>query len=408
MFEIENDKIGLYLKELITSKYPSIRKFCISYVNKINKNKTEEEKIATEIRQTVNRVSQILNGRKSIQIYDLPIFSDLLGISFEQILSAGKVFKPISDRITNYNISFSKNENEWIEYLNNKENIAFYADEYGKTVIDYAIEFKNFALIKFLINNGYITFASDDEKLGFDDFGASTKLKGRQFVEKNIVNELYQNKTLRTKIILLALENNDYDILEEMKAREFVPQLNAQYYLVNDINFSDYYDEKFISAILNSNIRTIKYFCDEYYVKTKYYNEEILWIFPYINELIKKAVVENSDKAEMLLDMAIKHNEYAHENLKKAVFNALKMIKKDLNIGYNEALEKIFRRFLINKQSNIISLDCNFFQNNIRIMTNIVYVNIKTKNKKIQDKIIKMNEIYFQIVDIKNNLIKIN
>ena len=152
MFELKtNEEIGSYLRELILSKYPSCRQFCIAYLdisvdysNDINDQKSED------IRKLANRISQILNGKKSIQTYDLPIFSELLDVSCEQMLSAGAISVPITNRRTNYNIAFSTDERDWIDYLNREDCIAAYADEFGKTVLDYALEFKNYGFIRFL------------------------------------------------------------------------------------------------------------------------------------------------------------------------------------------------------------------------------------------------------------------
>lgn len=113
MFELKtNEDIGDYLKELILSKYPSCRQFCIAYLQLQGYDDNQEE-----IRKLTNRLSQILNGKKAIQTYDLPIFSELLGVSCEEMLSAGAVRKPLLNRRTNYNIAFSKDKNDWIDYL---------------------------------------------------------------------------------------------------------------------------------------------------------------------------------------------------------------------------------------------------------------------------------------------------
>lgn len=44
-----------------------------------------------------NRLSQMLNGNKGIQIYDLPVFTELLGISCEELLSAGRCFAGVRE-----------------------------------------------------------------------------------------------------------------------------------------------------------------------------------------------------------------------------------------------------------------------------------------------------------------------
>lgn len=59
-----------------------------------------------------NRICQIKKGNKSIQIYDLPVFAELLGVSTDDILSAGTVKLPTFTHKTNYSIVFSKEPKE--------------------------------------------------------------------------------------------------------------------------------------------------------------------------------------------------------------------------------------------------------------------------------------------------------
>ena len=123
MFELKtNEEIGKYLKDLILTKYSSCRQFCIAYVdltidfsNDINDQRSEE------IRKLTNRLSQILKGKKSIQTYDLPVFSELLDVSCEQMLSAGVNCLPKTNRRTNYNIAFSTDERDWIPKMREKQ-----------------------------------------------------------------------------------------------------------------------------------------------------------------------------------------------------------------------------------------------------------------------------------------------
>ena len=74
MFEVKDNKeIGAYLKKSILSKYRSCRQFCIAYLKF-----SGDDENPDEIRKLTNRVSQIINGKKTIQTYDLPLFSELL------------------------------------------------------------------------------------------------------------------------------------------------------------------------------------------------------------------------------------------------------------------------------------------------------------------------------------------
>ena len=409
MFELKtNEEIGAYLKKLILSKYPSCRQFCIAYIDLTCDFSDDPQDLRSdEIRKLTNRLSQILKGKKSIQTYDLPIFSELLDVSCEQMLSAGAVCKPITNRRTNYNIAFSTDERDWIEYLNREDCIASYADEFGKTVVDYAIEFKNYGFIRFLIENGYITLISDDKGYAGFNFGANTSLKVRPCEARTFDNELYENKILRTQIIALALENNDYAVLDEMRAREFPPQLTMTTNSVTGVKFADYYDEQYIEAILHSESKVIQYFCEEYYVKSHWQNDEFLWMFPFMDKLIIKAVKENS-KAITLLDAAIKHNEETYNNLKKAILFVAKQMKETIyrNTGFQEAISHTLSHFHICEEKNVISFHCYNIGESQKVVTNVIHADVRSKDPEIQSRLDRLNELYSQIINIKDHLIK--
>ena len=94
MFRVEEDnaQIGKYLADIIERKYKSKRAFCRAYIQASGGDPTSET-----INNMCNRLSQIIKGKKSIQTYDLPYFSELLGLSCEQILSAGECSVPTSN-----------------------------------------------------------------------------------------------------------------------------------------------------------------------------------------------------------------------------------------------------------------------------------------------------------------------
>ena len=152
MFKLEetNEKIGKYLLKLITEKYQNQRKFgqaCIS--------QRGEEILAENTARMSNRLSQIIKGKNAIQLDDLPIFTELLGVSCEEILSAGRFFAPKLDRLTNYSVAFSKNEAVWETYINHPDELILNTDEYGYTALDYAFKFKNSEFLNYLINKEY-------------------------------------------------------------------------------------------------------------------------------------------------------------------------------------------------------------------------------------------------------------
>lgn len=404
MFELKtNEEIGAYLKELILSKYSSCRKFCVAYL-RLQGYKDDDD----EIRRMTNRISQILNGKKTLQTYDLPIFSELLGVSCEEMLSAGAVRRPITNRRTNYNIAFSHNESDWIDYLNREDCIAAYADEFGKTVVDYAIEFKNYDFLKFLVENGYISLVTPDGSLQELNFGASTTLKERPYEHHTFHEELFTNMLLRTQLIALALESNDDTVLEKMRAREVPTQLMLTTHGPVSVSFGKYYDEHFINVILNSQEKVFNYFCEEYYVSSQWDKREFKWLFPFFDKLIEKAVKEGNNRLYTLLEIAIKHNEYTYNSLKKSILAAAKEYKERFgtNIGFTDIIADILRDFHLNDEGNVIVFNCYYVQTSQVVATNIVNVNVASNNQDVQTKIDTINNIYSKIVDIKNHLIK--
>lgn len=412
MFEIKtNEEIGRYLKELILSKYPSCRQFCIAYLemsvdysNDINDQKTED------IRKITNRISQILNGKKSIQTYDLPIFSELLDVSCEQMLSAGATSVPITNRRTNYNIAFSTDERDWIDYLNREDCIAAYSDEFGKTVLDYALEFKNYGFIRFLIDKGYIKLVSgtDSWKNSFN-FGAETSIKPRNDGSNTFQYQFDENVIFRTQIISLALENNDYNVLHEMKAREIPSQYSVTPFHSSSSRFNDYYDEHFIDTVIRSKSKVIKYFCEEYEVPCQWYGELYsVWLYPFFGKLIEKAVELKSKNIDLLLDTAIEHNEDIYNRLKKAILAVAKELKKIYfrNKGWQDAISDALRDYQVNKDDNVVTYRYHYVKESDTIVSNIICADITSKNLEIQAKIDKLNELYTNIIEIENHLIK--
>jgi hypothetical protein len=168
-----------------------------------------------------NRMSQIIKGTKAIQTYDLPIFTELLGVTCEQILSAGEYCVPKNRRTTNYSIAFSKSKKEWDEYIRREDKLILNPDEYDKTVIDYAIEAGNYKFIKYLMDKEYIWFVSNEHEHMFfyQTFGAGTSIERRKLGFHDMLQyKLNSEDNLRMGIIALAVANNDVKTLEMLKA----------------------------------------------------------------------------------------------------------------------------------------------------------------------------------------------
>lgn len=324
LIEIDNEKIGTYIAGLIEEKFPSARKFCMDYLRMINAKPTEDA-----IRNMANRLSQIKKGSKSIQIYDLPVFSELLEVSYEQILSAGKLNGPIKDRLTHYTVAQSHSEGIWMKYIDNVNTPVCNPDEYGKTVLDYAIAFQNYDLIKFLMDKGYIWFDSGKRQDYVLTFGAGTSLSRIKFDEYD--NEIFVRKPdmndlqyylatkdqLRRCIISFAIDREDTDMLTRLRARE-IPELynvHCLWWRSSASDFSSHYDDAMVTHIVKSSPIVLDYFTETFEIEDHmddrgHDDKGIrLFVFPYISRLLDLMIESNSDYLKQVLERTIAHNE---------------------------------------------------------------------------------------------------
>lgn len=339
-YQIDNQKIGAYISGLIEREFESARQFCNDYLQTRDGNKPTKE----AIQNMANRLSQIKKGTKAIQIEDLPIFSELLHVSFEQILSAGECGEPKNNRMTNYTIAQSHNRAKWVAYIEEKDKPILNPDEYGKNVLDYAIMFGNYDFLKFLINENYIWFDSRKDRDYVMTFGAGTniqpakfwKINNDVFIRTPDINDLQHKLTtedqLRMYIISFAADHNDLSMLEKLRARE-IPELyyKANYLSCQCPDFDIHYDKNMVSHIAKSSDRVLDYFTDPFEIREQYRNKDgssrkHIFVFPYISQLLDMLIENNSSFLKTALEKSIEHNESTKEKLKA-------LIKESINNG---------------------------------------------------------------------------
>lgn len=320
MFKIEknNEKTGRYLSNLIEQKYKSKREFCRAYIRTSGDEPNNET-----LNNMANRLSQIIKGKKAIQTYDLPIFTELLGVSCEQILSAGEYSAPISTRVTNYSIACSKNSAEWDKYINRADKLILNCDEYCKTVLDYALEFGNYEFIKYLMDNEYIWFDSRKDQDYILTFGAGTSIERRKvgYIDSGLNCKLMEEDELRINLVSLAADNNDIEMLNNLRARE-TPQLYYRAHYLSGIHpdFDICYNERMVKHIASSSEEILDYFTDSFeirdYVKYKDGSKRAhTFMFPYISKLLDILIKSKSTFSETALKKAIKYNKQTYSKL---------------------------------------------------------------------------------------------
>lgn len=408
MFKVEesNQKIGRYLAELIDEKYESRRKFCKAYLE-LRREETGEDNIA----RMANRISQIINGNKAIQIYDLPFFTEMLGVSCEQLLSAGECATPISNRVTNYSVACSNNPKDWQKYIERKDNLILNEDEYCKTIVDYAIEFKNYKLIKFLMDKNYIWFDSHDQKDYIITFGAGSSFKRRDIskIDWGLEGKLKESDKLRTDIVTLAVDNKDFDTLNELHARE-IPQLycQADYLSMQFPDITGGYNEKLIKHIASAGEVIQDYFTDTFTIQSKYNNKRVYtFMYPYISELLDEMIAEKSDFLETALKKCIKHNKSVYKRLSELI-QTLKNDEYYAPEYMKETFPKACKQsFEVSKdESFVLFRACLSNRNNDGIITNIAHIKSKKLPQKPSLKHLaeELNESYEKINTITEHL----
>lgn len=397
-FSNNNEEVGKYLNYLIAHQYGSKRDFCREYIKMSNEEPNEEN-----IANMANRLTQITKGNKAIQTYDLPYFTALLDVSCEQILSAGEYSVPLAQRQTNYSIASSKVPTEWEKYINNKDKPILNADEYGKTVLDYAIEFGNYAIIKYLVQHKYIWFDGGNPKDYRFTFGAATSIERRQIgeIDYTLQNQLATNDSLRTKIIVLAVDSDDMEMLNKLRARE-EPQLYTLNYLNCRLPEADKnYDKLTLQHIANSSEAVLDYFTDTFTVKSAYGSERTYtFLFPQISKLIDTLIAQDSPFAEKAIKKAIKHNNDTYQRL----CNLILSIKND---EYYRLIweENCKQEFMLQKEGDFVGFRAIYSTRQYDgIITNIAHTAKKTSSAALKPLVEALNATYEKIKNITDNL----
>ena len=382
---------------LIEERFKSHREFCREYLKD-----TGEETGKEQLQKMSNRLSQILKGKKEIQLYDLPVFCRVLEVSCEDILSAGESHTLTSSRLTNYTIAFSKDEREWEKYVNREDSPILNADEYGKTVIDYALEATNYDLLKYLMDKKYIWFVGVDKKDYFTGFGAGTSIEKSSFPYPrnwNVLDaQLKMRDDLRTHMIALAIQFGDLEMLVRLRAREIPTLYQLSYYSSLPDEYGKYRNEKLMKALTHANDRVLEFFSGEFEITDRvgFANR---FTFPFLGELIESLIQSKVKFAEYMLKDAIRHNQYVYDQLTALLYDAVQFYKKmdcDLtNVVMQDDLTKgILRDLRFFGDGNLVSYFALFSNTKKGLRSNIIWVNAKSPDTMINRRISELNGLY--------------
>lgn len=399
----DNKKIGQYLTSHIEERFKSHRLFCKNYLEAMG-----EESNSEQLRKMSNRLSQILNGKKEIQLYDLPVFCRLLEMSCEDILSAGESHVPASSRLTNYAAAFSKDEREWETYVTREDSPILNADEYGKTIIDYALEAENYDLLKYLMDKKYIWFVGADKEDCFAGFGAGTSIEKATFpYPKNwdVLNaQLKMRDELRTHMVALAIRHEDLEMLEQLRAREIPSLYQLSYFSSRPDEYKKYYNKKLMESLTHASDRVLEYFSGEFEIMDRL-GIPNRFIFPFLGELIERLLQEKKEFTEYMLKDAIRHNQYVYDQLTALMADAIRSYQ---HIGYditnntiiNDCTKEILSYLHFYGKGHLISCFAPFLGNKTWLRSNIIRVNAESSDTMINRRISELNSLYDAIHQI--------
>ena len=403
----DNKQIGAYLRRTIDRQgYPSVRQFGKACLEEANLPSNDEE-----LRKMSNRLSQILKGKKGVQLEDLPVFSKLLDISCEEILSAGTCVAPSSSHVTNYSTAMSADEREWEAFIQREDQLILNADEYGKTVIDYALAFRNYRLLKYLTDHRYIWFVGTDEMDLFNyNFGAGTSIERNPLLLHNLNvldAKMKERYDLRMKMIILAIQHGDTKMLTELRAREIPTLYQACSFSCTPAECERYFDEELIEALTNASDEILEYFSKEYEIVDRIGTEN-RFMFPFISQLISALLETKNDYVQWMLKNAIKHNQYVRNRLADLLEVSADYYRRLYGTSMqNESIKtdivkSIMRDIDFYEDGNLVSYRTVLRKDGI--ITNLVKVEGTSDDVQTRHLIQEVNELYEEIRKLVPNI----
>ena len=404
MYKTDNVKIGRHLADLIKQHYKSDRDFCIKYLEKRDKDKCNPD----DVQKMQNRICQIKKGNKGVQIEDIPVFTELLGVSAEDILSAGTSLVPAITRKTNYSVAYSRKSADWEEYIGRDDKPFLNPDEFNKTVIDYALEAGNFPLLKYLMEKEYIWFVGNNKEDFYMGFGAGTSVRRREPGNNDILDiRMKEQDDLRFRMITLAIENKTTTMLSSLRARE-IPRLytiNRYMYPHKELPSSPNVTQM-IESIAQSSNTVLSYFFEPFEIESTGFVSRNTYVFPYAGRVLD-LLIKKQRHAESIrfLEKAIKHNKRVQKQLQELVNKSTKSTEEYFQYdvtGYYDA-ERIrlvvWEDYYFDRKAGFVSYHMPTLAEKTRgFITNVIDVRVSSKDSEVQFLVDELKDTYNSFV----------
>lgn len=387
-------EIGNYLKKIIIQKYSNTKEFCYEYLMH------QGNQQANDISLISKHFANVLKGLDSLSLDDIEILSDLLDLSYEEILTAGKNHSYNDQRMNNYKLVFTDDPKLWEEYFKREDKAFMHCDEYGKSIIDYCLEYKRYALLKYLYDKEYIWFSKENPTSYYMTFKADTSINQNDLYDDGLDGKIQKAAKLRERLIYLSLEHNDIKMLENLKAREIPALYDASNYLSTHPSFEDYLDEKMLDKIATSSNEVLDYFSQDFEIVADH-NYHTFFIYPFIQELIYKLIENNNPYAKKLINQAILHNERVYKRLEELVeFAVNDLTDGDWSKDIRNINTQLVKRHIYYRLNGKV-INFAYQTNENRLVSNIINFEYHTNDLVLNDLIDRLNDSYQKIINYK-------
>ena len=155
-------------------------------------------------------------------------------------------------------------------------------------------------------------------------------------------------------MIALAIENNDFDTLTNLRAREIPALYQLCVYTNPNVRCNDYYNEDVILEIEKASDRVLGYFSEEFEITDQFGNKHT-FVYPYLSALLDQMINNKNKNTELLLRRAIAHNRQVLNKLQFMVNEAFELAKNSLNYAdsFNVPIDDVTRIAM-----NFFRFDC--------------------------------------------------
>ena len=193
-------------------------------------------------------------------------------------------------------------------------------------------------------------------------------------------DQLTGDDSLRRKMIVLAIGNNDIDMLNEFRARE----IPLMYHKLRGAELSVYYDENLIEAASRADKSVLDYFSEVITITPTLEKAPFQCMYPFLGEMIEKLIEQKNPYADTLLRRCIVHNKGAYEKVKEL---------KDRKYGEGKNAYSMFR---LNFYQGSHAIEAYDMKQNDFIVTNLIRIDTDLDSELIKE----LNSYYDRILDM--------